>query len=440
MKQSLNFEEFPKPSYGEWLAAVEKELAGKSFDSLIWQPTDGITLQPYYHQPQRKLLHVNPTRQDWAVGQWIDYTGEKETNHQIIKCLEGGANFIHLNIPSTVHSIDFSILFKDVYLEYIEIALTVVNESQLHQQFSHFCNKSDSLSWKGAVYISNVTVEELENNYTSVEFKNKNIHSLCIDVSAIQNNGGSGIDAIVHALLQGKEILNRMIVRGYEIDDLAACLRFRFATDTSYFQEIAKYKAFRILWAQVVNAYQPKHKCSENTIVDSVSCTFSMATLDAENNLLRSTISSMAAVIGGADTVSNLNFNYFLEESQSSSLRYARNILHLLKEESYFDAARDAVKGSFYIEELIYQTAEKALEKFKDLSEKPFEDAISLIEKSVLHERELKITAFEKGNKVILGVNKYPNKKDPRIMAKLKSMESKRIAEEMESNIRNTSK
>ncbi|MFN6380607.1 MAG: methylmalonyl-CoA mutase family protein [Flavobacteriales bacterium] len=437
MKQEIHFEEFPKPNHEEWMAAVQKELAGKSFESLLWHPTEGIKLDPYYHRLKRNLTHIDPTRESWAIGQWIDFTSEKETNLQMLKSLEGGANFIHLNIPATVQTIDFSILFKDVYLEYIEIALTVVNGNQLVQQFSHFCNESDSLSWKGAVYTKSGTVEELENNYTSVVFKNKNIHSLCIDISAVQNNGGSGIDAIVYALLNGKEILNRMIVRGYEIDDLAASLRFRFATDTSYFQEIAKYKAFRILWAQVINAYQPKHKCSENTIIDSVSCTFSMATLDAENNLLRSTISSMAAAIGGADTITNLNFNYFLEENDSSSSRYARNILHLLKEESYFDSARDAVKGAYYVEELIYQTAEAALNKFKALCDLPFEEAIEVINSSVASERALKVSAFENGTKTILGVNKYPNKKDSRMKAVVKSLDAKRLSQELESRLRN---
>ncbi len=439
MKQSLNFEEFPKPSYSEWLAAVEKELAGKSFDSLIWQPTDGITLQPYYHQTHRKLVHVNPTRKDWSVGQWIDYIGDKETNHQIIKSLEGGANFIHLNIPSTVQSIDFSILFKDVFLEYIEVAITFGNNDQLHQQFSRFCNDSNSSNWKAATYFKHATIEEIEERYNKVELNNKSIHTLCVDASAIQDKGGSAIDAIVYALIEGKEILNRMIARGHKIDDLAANIRFRFSTDTSYFQEIAKYKAFRILWAQVVNAYQPEHNCSINTIIDSVSSTFSMATLDAENNLLRSTISSMAAAIGGADTITNLHFNYFLDENQTSSSRYARNILHLLKEESYFDAARDAVKGSFYIEELIYQTADRALSKFIELSEKPYTDALMLIQSSVMVERDQKVKALESGSKVVLGVNKYPNKKDPRLTSKLKPIGSNRIAEELESNIRNTS-
>ncbi len=439
MKQALHFEEFSKPTYEEWMAAVQKELSGKPFESLLWNPTQGIKLEPYYHQSKRNLVHINPTRSNWAIGQWIDFTSEKETNLQILKSLEGGANFIYLNLSGNLAAVDFSALFKDVILDYIEIALDAHGNNEILEQFSQFYNNSKPEGWKVAIYNSSSYLNLKEKYEDLIGFKHNNVHSLCIDASMVQNNGGSTIDAIVYALIHGKEIINRMIAQGRKIDDVAALIRFQFATDTSYFLEIAKFKAFRILWAQVVNAYQPEHNCSVNTIVDSVSCSFSIATLDAENNLLRATISAMASAIGGADTITNLSFNYFLEENQNSASRYSRNILHLLKEESYFDAARDAVKGAYYVEELIYQTSEVALNKFKELCDLPFEEAVNTINDSIEKERSLKISAFESGDKTILGVNKYPNKKDPRLNTKLKSVEANRLAANMESNIRNTS-
>jgi methylmalonyl-CoA mutase len=163
-----------------------------------------------------------------------------------------------------------------------------------------------------------------------------------------------------------------------------------------------------------------------------------MASLDAENNLLRATVEAMAAIIGGADTICLEPFNSLLDENQTSSQRYARNILHLLKEESYFDTAREAVKGAYYIEELIYQMASNALLRFQKLTELPYEEALVVLNDAIDTSHELKKVELDKGQKTILGVNKYPNKKDPRLSSSVKTFAFERLSEQLEKNLRNS--
>jgi methylmalonyl-CoA mutase len=437
MKQNLDFNEFSKHSLEQWQAALQKELAGKPFEDTLWSPVSGISMEPYYHQSGRRLEHVLPTRKEWGMGQIINFTNEKNDNSDILISLEGGVNFLHINFSETTQRVDFSLLFENVFLNYIELALSFQNV-ELMDQWSQFYNDSDSVNWKGAVYYHMASPKLKAGHYERYRFKHKNFHTLAIDASHVQNRGGSSIDAIVYACLEGKEIINTLIEKGAQIDDVSAAMRFRFATDTSYFQEIAKLKAFRIIWAEIIKAYNPSHSCSTNTIIDATSAAYSMASLDAENNLLRATVEAMAALIGGADTISLDTFNSSLVEGQTSSKRYARNILHLLKEESYFDATQDAVKGAYYIEEFIHQIASLALSRFQELAELPYDKAIQKLDDSIATSHATKREDFEKGFKTILGVNKYPNKKDPRLKSTVKPFEFERLSEKLENNLRNS--
>lgn len=437
MIQKIDFNEFSKPSLEQWHAAVLKELAGKPFDATLWSPIRGISMEPYYHQSSRRLEHIMPTRKEWGIGQIFNFTNEKNTNDEILMSLEGGVNFLHVIFPHSTKTVDFSSLFKNVFLNYIEVALSFYTE-ELMAQWSQFYNDSDSLNWKGAVHYQVAPPTLKADLYEQYSFTHKNIHTLTVDASHIQNRGGSSIDAIIYACLEGKEILNLLIQNGALIDDVSAAMRFTFAIDTSYFQEIAKLKAFRIIWAEIIKAYRPKHSCSTNTIIDAISSQYTMASLDAENNLLRTTVEAMAALIGGADTISLNTYNSLLDENQISSKRYARNILHLLKEESYFDMAREAVKGAYYIEELIYQMASHALLRFQELAALPHEEAIGVLNKAIEASHASKKEELEKGQKTILGVNKYPNKKDPRLGSSVKAFEFERLSEKLENNLRNS--
>ncbi|MFY7706492.1 MAG: methylmalonyl-CoA mutase family protein [Flavobacteriales bacterium] len=437
MIQNIDFSEFSKPSLEQWHAAVLKELAGKPFDATLWNPISGISMEPYYHQSGRRLEHVVPTRKDWGIGQIIYFINEKDTNDEILMSLEGGVNFLHIIFPKTIKAVDFSLLFKNIFLNYIEVALSFHAED-LIAQLSQFYNDSDSVNWKGAVHYQVASPQLKADLYERYSFTHKNIHTLSVDASHVQNRGGNSIDAIVYACIEGKEILNILIEKGAQIDDLSAAMRFKFAIDTSYFQEIAKLKAFRIIWAEIIKAYQPSHSCSTNTIIDTTSTEYTMASLDAENNLLRTTVEAMAALIGGADTISLNTFNSLLDENQISSKRYARNILHLLKEESYFDMAREAVTGAYYIEELIYQMAAQALLRFQELAVLSHQEALDVLNKAIEASHVSKKDELENGLKTILGVNKYPNKKDPRLGSSVNAFEFERLSEKLENNLRNS--
>ena len=180
---------------------------------------------------------------------------------------------------------------------------------------------------------------------------------------------------------------------------------------TNYFFEIAKLRALRLLFNTLASAYNHNFDCH----IIATPTKRNKTLYDYNVNMLRTTTECMSAILGGADGVANLAYDAIYHKDNEFGDRISRNQLLVLKHESYFDKVNNPADGTYYIESLTEQLAEKALELFKDIEKNGglisqlIDGTIQRkINESAQKEQEL----FDSGKEVLLGTNKYPNKND----------------------------
>jgi methylmalonyl-CoA mutase len=186
-------------------------------------------------------------------------------------------------------------------------------------------------------------------------------------------------------------------------------IQFNLAVGGSYFVEIAKFKAFRVLWKTIVEQYHPVHNCSTRCFIHASTSQYLRARVETNNNLLRGTTQAMSAIIGRVNSLEVMPH----DENQHSefSLRIARNIQHLLIGESYFSESINAAEGSYYITDVTNQLIEKAWELFREIETRGgIEKADHYLQQLVATNAEQWNSDIDAGKRVLVGVNKYINK------------------------------
>jgi methylmalonyl-CoA mutase len=212
------------------------------------------------------------------------------------------------------------------------------------------------------------------------------------------------VQQIAYGLAHVNEYLNR-------IEVINKPLVFEISVGTNYFFEIAKLRAFRLLFNLIAKEYSPDLNCHF-----LVSPTKRNKTLyDYNVNMLRTTTECMSAILGGADTIANLPYDTLYHKDNEFGDRIARNQLLILKEESYFDKINNPSDGSYYIESITTQLAEKALALFKNIEAnggflKQLNEGI--IKRKIQESADTEQELFDAGKEILLGTNKHTNKND----------------------------
>lgn len=414
MKQTLDFNEFSNSTIEIWRTGVTKELGEKPYDSLIWSFDDNLKIEPYYSSNIQTLDVVAKTTKEWSIKESFVYSDAIVINKSILLSLEGGINAIEIILENDV-AVNFELLFKDVFVQYIQVFFNgpFANSSTIREYIAYCKSKELEITSLSGGLLSDASVDELENRVNLISSHPSALQYFSIDAFAIQNKGGHASHSIVYALNEGTLILEKIINKGLSASMAANSIRFVFASEPSYFIEIGKLRAFRTLWAQVLRAYDVKLDSINSIQIDTKTSGFYQSSIDRHNNMLRATTQSMSSIIGGTDTLEVTGFEKSLNQITNESRRWARNIQHLLIEESYFNQLQDAAKGSYYIEEITFKLAAHAWSRFQYWQAKNE----SLIDSKEWNDHlehclsEMK-KAIENGSKVFLGVNKYPNKSE----------------------------
>ncbi len=239
---------------------------------------------------------------------------------------------------------------------------------------------------------------------------NHNTSVVSVDASLYQNAGANVVQQVAYALAHGNEYLNFFNDAVIQ-SDIKETIQFYFSVGSNYFFEIAKLRAFRILWQLLLDEYELKL-----TPQLFVQPSLRNKTLyDYNVNMLRTTTECMSAILGGADVISNSAYDALYHKKNEFGERIARNQLLILQEESYFTEANQFADGSYYIETLTKQIAGKALILFKDIEKNGgFLKQLQAgtiqrkIEESALKEQK----QFDSGEEVLLGTNIHPNLDD----------------------------
>ena len=199
---------------------------------------------------------------------------------------------------------------------------------------------------------------------------------------------------------------------GVKADEVARRIKFNMGISSNYFMEIAKFRAARMVWAQIVEQYKPEAKESAKMTVHAVTSRFNQTIYDAHVNLLRSQTETMSAALAGVDSITTTPFDVPYKKPDAFSERIARNQQFLLKEESHLDKVVDPAGGSYYVETLTVSLAKEAWKLFLDIEDKGgFLACIDdcSIQKAVNATAEKRHLDVARRKEILLGTNQYPN-------------------------------
>lgn len=247
-----------------------------------------------------------------------------------------------------------------------------------------------------------------DNNWQIIEDPKLQLREHLIDAAQYHNQGANAIQELAIALAIGNELLSK----GTSADAFIGKKVFHFAAGNDFFLEIAKLRAFRLLWANVVQQYKPADYKSYFAYISASTSLRDFSDIDEYTNLLRATTQAMSAVIGGADAVYTVPFNAKTAETGFSQ-RLSINLHHLLKHESKLDKVVDAGGGSWYLAKLTETLAQKAWALFQEIESKGgFEQAHDFIASEIDRVAATRQQDIISGKEIRVGVNKYMQKSE----------------------------
>ncbi len=413
-------DEFQAMPYEAWKKLAVKELKDKPFETLVWQNENGFQLEPYFDQSKQHLQVLPSVSEPWRIFQRVQCDDVVQANAQALEMLNGGVNSIGFDVPITTYE-DLCKLLKEIRIEHIETHFIVhSNESALNllKALVTYCHEIgiDTHSLKGSI-ARNVLQAMRENGLwkeimaVAHDYFN-HFHAFQVDASIIHNQGGLAYQDIAYALSVGNEWLHQLVEQGLNVDNGAGKINFQFATDSSFFVEIAKYRVFRNLWQLILKQY-----CSDaskvSVCIHAQTSTYLQTTHDVHNNLLRATTQAMSAAIGMVDSLEVICYDASLSTCQPTALRLARNIQHLLMEEAYLNGRVDFAQGSHYQEELAAKLSDVAWKQFQAMEEQGgIESCESEFMRQVNQSAQQKKEELVSGKRIMVGVNKYKNKNE----------------------------
>ena len=437
-KKEKLFEQFPAVSTEEWKAKVDADLKGVPFEKkLVWRTNEGFNVQPMYRAEDIEDLkttdslpgeypYVRGTRteNDWLTRQEIIAETPAEANAKAIEVLGKGVTSLGFKVKNAD---DVAILLKDIDLTKVEInicscikhvaevATALVAAVKAAGAEASFIGSIDFNPWKKALkhgieYPGDIAKEAIQLMEIAKDVPGLRLFAVN---SVMFNNAGSYIfQELGYALAWGAEWLTMLTEAGVAVDEVAKRIKFNMGISSNYFMELAKFRAARMLWAQIVEQYKPACKCSCKMMAHAATSTFNMTIFDAHVNLLRSQTEAMSAALAGVDSITITPFDATYKTPDAFSERIARNQQFLLKEESHLDKVVDPAGGSYYVETLTASIAQEAWKLFLDVEEKGGFNANvnnGAIQDAVNASSEKRHGDIAKRKEILLGTNQYPN-------------------------------
>ncbi len=416
-EDTLDFSEFPPISTEKWETVIEGDLKGKNYKEILrWNSGEGISPLPFYREENLKSLsHSGVAVQDngnWCIIEPIESLEVTSANKEALEALENGA--LGLSFSPTENYLqskeDLKSLLEGIQIELITLQFqSVLSTNKVAEWLTELCKERglepDELNvfFNQAPLSAAVLTGKLASASSIREHLlnfGADFSSCTINASIYGNAGATIIQQLGFALAEGNEYL------GLE-HNLADRISFNFSVGSNYFLEIAKFRAFRIVWSQVLDEYNLKESKS---YISAETCLWNKSKTDAHNNMLRATTEAMSAALGGADSITIHRYDQHFSESSDFASRIARNTQIILQEETYLDKVADPGSGSYYIEVLTENIAKKAWELFQEIEGKGrFHECLKkgFIQNLISTSKAEKVKAYKEKSKVLVGVNKY---------------------------------
>ncbi len=433
------FDQFPEVSYQEWRAKVEADLKGADFDKkLVWRTNEGFNVQPVYRAEDIAGLkttdslpgqypYVRGTRTDneWLSRQNIVADTPEQANTIALDVLNKGINSLGFKVAEPA---DVPVLLKGITLSAVEINLSscprkaaAVAEELVKLVKEQGCEDT----FKGSVSYNPLRrnlkhgVEGVDKEAIVAEACKildivapvKGLRCLDVDSAVLANAGAYIYQELGYALSWGADWMTLLTEAGRNADEVANRIKFNMCVSSNFFMEIAKFRAARMLWAQIVEMYKPESIDSAKMMVCATTSLFNQTIYDAHVNLLRSQTETFSACVAGVDSIVVTPFDVAYKKPDEFSERIARNQQFLLKEESHMDKVVDPAGGSYYVEMLTVAIANEAWKLFIATEENGFFAAVGegKVQAAVNESAKKRHTDVARRKEILLGTNQYPN-------------------------------
>ena len=439
------FSDFSPVSTELWMEKVTADLKGADFEKkLVWKTNEGFKVKPFYRKEDLEGLKTTEAlpgefpylrgnkkeNNEWLVRQDIRVDDVREANAKALDILNKGIDSLGFRIRGKEVSAELvETLLEGICADCVELNFTtcqghVVELAQI--LVAYFQKKGyDLTKLQGSInydYLDTMLVKGkekgdlAETGKTLIEATEALPGYKVIGVNALSlNNAGAYIyQELGYALAWGNEYLNQLTEAGVPAAKVAKKMKFNFGIGSNYFMEIAKFRAARMLWADIVAQYlgEDDCKCAAQMHVHAETSTFNLTVFDSYVNLLRSQTEAMSAALGGVDSMTVTPFDKAYETPNDFSERLARNQQLLLKEESHFDKVVDPAAGSYYIENLTASIAKQAWDLFLSVEEEGgFLASVKAgkVQEAINASNKARHEAVAHRKEILLGTNQYPN-------------------------------
>ena len=466
-----------KNSFSSWQQSFEKETKKLLSDS-NFETDEGIEIKPVYTKEDLENFsfvksHSLPgqwpytrgpkasmyTNRPWTIRQYAGFSTAEESNEFYKKNLESGQKGLSVAFDLPTHRgydsdddlvmgdvgkagvaidtvEDMKILFNDIPLDQMSVSMTmngavlpvlaafiVAGEEQnVNRSLLSGTIQNDILK---EFMVRNTYIYPPEPSMKIVadiiEFTSKEMpkfNSISISGYHMQEAGADNVLELAYTLADGMEYVRAAMSKGLDIDDFAPRLSFFFAIGTDFFMEIAKLRAARTLWAKIMKEFGAK---KEKSLILRTHCQTSGVSLtekDPYNNIIRTSYEALSAILGGTQSLHTNSFDEAIALPTDESARIARNTQLILQNETGVTKTVDPLAGSFFIENLTEELSSKAWDIIQEVEELGgMTKAVKAgIPKLRIEESATKKQAkVDSGSRVVVGVNKYKNPKEPSV-------------------------
>jgi methylmalonyl-CoA mutase len=435
------FDQFPGVSYEEWRAKVETDLKGADFNKkLVWRTNEGFNVQPIYRAEDIADLkttdslpgefpYVRGTRtdNDWLTRQEIIADTAEGANEIALDVLNKGVTSLGFKVSEGTKQ-EIATLLKDIYLPAVEVNFTCCPGKALAVAAAlvEYLKENNAVeTFKGSIDYNplrkalrhgagKVAADVVAQTKAILEIVRpvKNLRVLSVDSVMLCNSGAYIFQELGYALAWGADWLTQLTEAGLDINEVANRVKFNMGVSSNFFMELAKFRAARMLWAQIVEQYKPTCPCAAKMLCHASTSEFNQTIFDAHVNLLRSQTETMSAALACVDSITVTPFDTPYKTPDAFSERIARNQQFLLKEESHLDKVVDPAGGSYYVETLTVSIANEAWKLFLDVVENGGFFAQcneGKVQASVNESCAKRHTDVARRKEVLLGTNQYPN-------------------------------
>lgn len=416
------FSDFKPVTAADWKDQLIKDLKGEAYENLIWQNENGFDIEPFYTAENLKSTYEPAfTHAGWEICVSGKSDDSKALNKQLLRDLNNGATAISFHVDNH----DVSVVLEGIQLNYIHATFFVNGKNA--EALKDYLEGAYNLNEINCSFFSEslITDKEFENWQALIRpFQDyKNVRTLSVNALPYHNlNCLAYYEAavIISALTEYLEVYAKQ--GDFPYSDLVV----KTGVSSDYFIQIAKLRAVHRLW----NLLKEEYKINNNLHLIVETGLTNKSISDSYNNLLRTTMESMAAVAGGSNELIVNEFDILFASDKNLSERMAINQQLILKDESYLDKMADIACGSFYIESITDAIAAKALETFKRFENEG--GYFKCIEKNIF-ESDIALQAQQRAElvndkkQIAIGVNKFKNEKEkialsPADVIKLKQM------------------